>query len=138
MQQEIRVKKTTLRKIVAVICVIVLVSASFYYIYQKIVLPRSRLIEQIAFLRDEINNRTFEKEQLDMQVADLQEQISNLTQIINPQYTNITQLNSEINKLNDQLDNLNQAITRLNNELLEANSIIQRLQKEIEAGQGEK
>ncbi|MGD6934290.1 MAG: hypothetical protein ACQCN5_08805 [Candidatus Bathyarchaeia archaeon] len=134
MPDEIMVKKGTLKKVVAVLCVIVLVSASVYCIYQKVILPRSQLIEQISFLRNEINNRTFEKEQLDKQVADLQGQISNLTQLINPEFTDTVQLNLEINELTIQLDNANQAINRLNNELLEANTTIARLQSEIDAG----
>jgi septal ring factor EnvC (AmiA/AmiB activator) len=129
--EEIRVKKATLKKVAATVCVILLISASVYYLYQSVILPRSQLIDQIAFLRNEIKNRTFEKEQLGKQVTDLQVQISNLTQIVNPEFTDETQLNSEINALTIQLDNANQAIAGLNNELLEANATIERLQREI-------
>jgi peptidoglycan hydrolase CwlO-like protein len=132
--EEITVKKTTLKKVVAIVCVIVLVSASVYFIYQSVIIPRTQLIEQIAFLRNEIKNKTFEKEQLDKQVAALQVQISNLTQLINPEYTDVNQLNSEITALTSQLNNANQAIARLNNELQAANSTIERLQKEVGAG----
>jgi peptidoglycan hydrolase CwlO-like protein len=134
LSDKITVKKSTINKIEAIVCIIIVLTTVSYYIYDRVILPRVALTTNISQLQKELNSKTSETEQLNTQIADLQIQINNLTQIITPKSNDIVQLNSEINDLNSRLEQANQNITRLTNQLTDAQSTIKHLQAGIQAG----
>lgn len=134
MSEKITVKKSTIKKIVATVCIIVILSTVSYYIYDRAILPHVKLTTNISELQNKLNTKTSEIEQLNNQIHNLQNQIDNLTQIISPKSDNITQLNSEINNSNIKLDQANQNITNLTHQLTDAQNYINRLRAGIQAG----
>jgi septal ring factor EnvC (AmiA/AmiB activator) len=131
---EFTVKKSSIKKIAVVVCIIILVSTIGYFLYENVLLPRSVLTENISQLQDEITSKTSEINQLNTQINDLQNQVTNLTQIIAPKNSNVVDLNNQITSINTQIEQTNQNITRLTNQLKDAQYYIKVLQDGIRAG----
>ncbi len=134
LQEEIKIKKSTLKKIAAIIVIVCISLTSGYLIFQNVIIPRSILTERISDLKNEVTNKKSEIEQLDSRISNLQSQINNLTQIIAPKSDNITQLGTELNALNVELAEANKEITNLVNELSEAQRYIRILEEGIANG----
>ena len=124
MSDKITVKKSTIKKLVAILGILIVLSTVSYFIYDRVIIPRIALTTNISQLQNSIVNKTQEIENLNRQITDLQNQIDNYTKTTESKNEDIVQLNQEIDTLETRLQQANQNITRLTGELYDAQNLI--------------
>jgi peptidoglycan hydrolase CwlO-like protein len=129
MSETVSIKKSTAKKISAIILCIIILSVLGWVSNQVYSTDRATLTSQSFELQNELSNKNQEVASLNKQSSNLQNQVNNLQQIASSKTSDLSQLNLEINNLNAELKQANQNITSLSNQIAEANTLIAQLQK---------
>jgi chromosome segregation ATPase len=102
MSDTIVIRKSTIKKITAIACIIVL-STVGYFIYEQVIVDRITLSSDISNLQMQLTSKVAEVNNLNNQIDDLESQIVSLQAIINQKTSEIADLTNQTNTKNEQL-----------------------------------
>jgi len=128
MTEKISIKKSTIKKVVAITVVTVLLSVLGYAIYQAFVVDRGTLTTDISELQNELNQKKVEVARLEKQVADLQNEISLQDSALEQKNVDIEQLRNQTVTLYGQLASARNEIRNLTETIEELEALVKAYQ----------
>ncbi len=128
MSDTVSIKKSTAKKIAAIVLCVVILSVVGCFCYQSVYLvEQSTLTDELWHVETELGNKSHEVALLKSDVNRLQNELVNLQDTLSKHNSTVVELNLHYADLTSQVIQANQTVSDLKNQLAEAQSMIEDL-----------